>query len=197
MIKQFLPDLVTAISDTVQPVSDQCLAKGLIPESDYKRVLESRWTSEDKARTLIQAVKTSTETDSRCLEMFLSILYKQPTCKKLVSTVREELTNIAISMGPSIQPFQGTFEPHHQLIVASSISADEPQHSSKIEEFSLQFQKEEKIDISKAVVPLSQDVQPIPSEELPREYISLQSSLLGKRKGSTHEHEHKSKKQKI
>ena len=49
MIKSLLPDLVTAISDRVQPVSDQCLAKGLIPDSVYKRVLESRGTSEDKA----------------------------------------------------------------------------------------------------------------------------------------------------
>ena len=53
IIKSFLPHLVTAISDTVQPVSDQCLAKGLIPDSVYKKVLESGGTSEDKARTLI------------------------------------------------------------------------------------------------------------------------------------------------
>ena len=52
VINGFLPDLVTAISDCVQPVSDQCLAKGLIPDSVYKRVLESGGTSEDKARTL-------------------------------------------------------------------------------------------------------------------------------------------------
>ena len=79
MIKQFLPDLVTAVSDIVQPVSDQCLAKGLIPESVYKGVLESGGTSEDKARTLVLAVKISTETDSRCFKIFLSILYEQPT----------------------------------------------------------------------------------------------------------------------
>ena len=74
MITSFLPDLVTAISDIVQPVSDQCLAKGLIPESVYKRVLESGGTSEDKARTLVLAVKKSTETDRRCLEILLTIL---------------------------------------------------------------------------------------------------------------------------
>ena len=32
MIESFLPDLVTAISDCVQPVSDQCLAKELTKE---------------------------------------------------------------------------------------------------------------------------------------------------------------------
>ena len=74
IIRSQLPDLVTAISDIVQPVSDHCLAKGLIPESVYKRVLESGGTSEDKARTLVLAVKTSTETDSRCFEIFLTIL---------------------------------------------------------------------------------------------------------------------------
>ena len=52
IFKQFLPDLVRAISDNVLSVSDQCLAKGLITESTYKKVLESGGTNEDRARTL-------------------------------------------------------------------------------------------------------------------------------------------------
>ena len=52
-IKSFLPDLVTAVSDSVLSVSDQCLAKGLIPGNVHDQVLESGGTSEDKARTLI------------------------------------------------------------------------------------------------------------------------------------------------
>ena len=56
LIESFLPELVTAISDCVQPVSDQCLAKGLIPDSVYMRVLESGGTSEDKVRILVLAV---------------------------------------------------------------------------------------------------------------------------------------------
>ena len=94
MIASFLPRLMTAISDCVQPVSDQCLAKGLIPNLVYKRVLESGGTSEDKARTLILAVKTSTETDSRCLEILLNILDQQLPYvikDKLLSELREEL----------------------------------------------------------------------------------------------------------
>ena len=74
VIKHHIPDLVTAISDCVQPVSDQCLAKGLIPDSVYKRVLESGGTSEDKARTLILAVKKSIERDSGCFELLLKVL---------------------------------------------------------------------------------------------------------------------------
>ena len=98
MIKSFLPDLVTAISDIVQPVSDQCLAKGLIPESVYKRVLESGGTSEDKARTLILAVKTSTETDSRCLEILLTILEEKLSYRirdNLLSQIRKKITEKA------------------------------------------------------------------------------------------------------
>ena len=74
VVTSFLPDLVLAISDCVQPVSDQCLAKGLIPVSVYKRILESGGTSDDKARTLILAVKKSIERDIRCFELLVKIL---------------------------------------------------------------------------------------------------------------------------
>ena len=77
VITSFLPELVTAVSDCVQSVSDQCLAKGLIPDAVYKRVLESGATSEDKARTLALAVKKSTETDKRCFELFMNILEQE------------------------------------------------------------------------------------------------------------------------
>ena len=94
VIRSFLPDLVTAISDCVQPVSDQCLAQGLITESTYRKVLESGETSEDKARTLILAVKKSTETDSRCLEFLLDILDQQfpyVIKDKLLSDIRKRI----------------------------------------------------------------------------------------------------------
>ena len=98
VISSFLPDLVTAVSDSVLSVSDQCLAKGLINETVYKRVLESGGTSEDKARTLILAVKKSTETDSRCLEILLNILDQElpfAIRENLLSKIRKELTEKA------------------------------------------------------------------------------------------------------
>ena len=142
MIKSFLPDLVTAISDFVQPVSDQCLAKGLIPDSVYRDILESRERNGNKARTLILAVKNCAETDSRCLEILLNILDQQLPCsakEKLLSEIRKKLT--------------------------------------------------EKANTCRAVVPLSQNVQLVPSEELPRESALLQSSLLGKFADSIRQHE--------
>ena len=95
VITNFLPNLITAISDCVQSVSDQCLAKGLISDSVYKRVLESGGTSEDKARTLILAVKTSTETDGRCLEILLNVLEEQlphGIRDKFLSAIKKEIS---------------------------------------------------------------------------------------------------------
>ena len=112
IVNKFLPNLVTAISDNVQSVSDQCLAQGLITEYTYKKVLESGGTSEDRARTLILAMKNSTETDSRCLEILLGILdEKLPyTIKnKLLSEIRKEVTekaNTCRAVVPSAQAIQ-------------------------------------------------------------------------------------------
>ena len=94
VITSFLPNLVTAVSDCVQSVSDQCHAKGLITESTYSQVLESGEAGKDKARTLILAVKSSTETDSRCFEILLDILGQELPLKtrdKLLSDIREKL----------------------------------------------------------------------------------------------------------
>ena len=112
VIASFLPRLITAISDCVQPMSDQCLAKGLIPDSVYKRVLESGQISEDKARTLVLAVKTSIETDSRCFDILLNILEEQlplAAKQKLLSEIRKELiekSNICREVVPSSQVVQ-------------------------------------------------------------------------------------------
>ena len=98
VITKYLSELVTAISDCVQPVSDQCLAKGLIPNLVYKRVLESDGISEDKARTLILAVKNSAENNGRCLEILLDILEEQlpsTTKEKLLPEIRKGLTEEA------------------------------------------------------------------------------------------------------
>ena len=94
VISSFIPELVTAISDNVLSVSDQCLSKGLITESTHKKVLESGGTSEDRARTLTLAVKTSTETDSRCFELFLLILdLSLPHCLRgsLLTAMKQKL----------------------------------------------------------------------------------------------------------
>ena len=98
VIRCFLPDLVTAVSDCVHSVSDRCLAEGLIPDSTYRRVLESRETSEDKTRYLLLAVIKSTETNSRCFGILLNILEQvlpHGTRGTLLSAIKKELTEQA------------------------------------------------------------------------------------------------------
>ena len=98
VINSFLPDLVTAVSDSVLSVSDQCLAKGLIPGNVHDQVLQSGGIRKDKARVLILAVKKSTETDSRCLEILLNILEQELPFvirENLLSKIRKELTEKA------------------------------------------------------------------------------------------------------
>ena len=112
VIKRFIPNLVTAISDNVLSVSDQCLAKGLITESTYKKVLESGGTSEDRARTLLLAVKRSTETDNCCLEVFLGILDQElprASREKILSQIRKEITEKA-STCRAVVPFAQTIQ---------------------------------------------------------------------------------------
>ena len=92
-LEAFLPDLVTAISDDVQRITDQCLSTGLISDSRRRRILEVKG-SEDQARSLIQCVQNSTKTDNRCFEIFLDSLDKElPRLvkEKLLSDMRRDL----------------------------------------------------------------------------------------------------------
>ena len=119
-MKSSLSDLVTAISDCVQPVSDQFLAKGLIPEPVYKRVLESGGTSEVKARTLILAVKKNTEADSRYLEILLNILDQQlpyTTKEKFLSEIRKEISKKSVTS----QNIQSEELPRESALLQSSL----------------------------------------------------------------------------
>ena len=95
-LKTFIPDLVTAICDCVQSVSDQCVAKGLITETTHRQVLESRGTSEEQARTLILSVQNSIKTNGSCLDVFLDVIdEKLPyrTKGKLLREIRKELAS--------------------------------------------------------------------------------------------------------
>ena len=70
----FSAELVTAFSTSVQTVSDQFLAKGLIADGIYKNVLETNRPSVDKARVLLHAIKDVIVTDDSYFETVLFIL---------------------------------------------------------------------------------------------------------------------------
>lgn len=74
VIRHFFPGLVSAVGDCVQNLSDHCFAKRLISETTHTTVLKSGDTNNDKARTLLLALKKSSERDISCLKVFLNIL---------------------------------------------------------------------------------------------------------------------------
>ena len=161
VIQKFLRILIKAVKDCVQPVSDQCLAKGLIPDSVYNSVRESGGTSEDKARTLVLAVKTSTETDSNCLDIFLSALNEElplAVKDKLLPQIRDEI----------LTQNKGELEaPDHGGPAAILRS-----HSSQ------------------AVVPISDQSSLVPNGVLEnREFLSQQNSLITKLEDAIRMHE--------
>ena len=97
VIKTFFPQLVTAISDCIHSVSDQCLAKGLVSDSTYRKILQSTGTNDDKARTLLSSILSITEGDhadsSTCFKQLLSVLDESlpPGSKRILSAMKEEL----------------------------------------------------------------------------------------------------------
>ena len=101
VIKSFLPHLVTTISDCIYPVSDQCLAKGLISDSTYRTILQSTGTNDDKARNLLSSILVIIEADhadsSTCFEIFLSILNENlpPGSRGILSAMKKELNEIS------------------------------------------------------------------------------------------------------
>lgn len=109
VIRSFIPKLVTLISDCVQVVSDECLAKGLVTESVYRTVLESEETGKDKARTLLLAVKNSIEVDNTCFDLFLNILEGALPFRmreSLLSKLRNERATTCSALVPSTQDTQ-------------------------------------------------------------------------------------------
>ena len=107
-LEAFLPDLVTAVCDDVQCITDQCLSCGIISNSRYRRILETKG-SEDQARALIQCVQTSTKTDNRCFEIFLDCLDKELphlVKEKLLPDMRRDLAERA-SIRKTVIPAAG------------------------------------------------------------------------------------------
>ena len=101
VIKNFFPELVTAIGDCIHPMSDQCLAKGLLSDSTYRKILQSTGTNDDKARILLSSILSITEGDhtdsSTCFELFLSALNESlpPGSKSILSAMKKELNEIS------------------------------------------------------------------------------------------------------
>ena len=66
ILQKFTQTIVTAFCDHIQPLLDQFLAKGLITDEVYQRILESNSESKAKARSMLSAIKGVIEIDDGC-----------------------------------------------------------------------------------------------------------------------------------
>ena len=98
VIKNFFPELVTAIGDCIHSMSDQCLAKGLLSDSTYRKILQSTGTNDDKARILLLSILSIIEGDHTCFEIFLSALNESlplGSTNHILSAMKKELNEMS------------------------------------------------------------------------------------------------------
>lgn len=91
VLQKFTPELVIAVSSCgVLKVLDQFLAKEIITDGVYKRILESARSDDDKVRILLSAVKDTIRIDSSCFKTTLNILKEFPLSSKLTLGIDSE-----------------------------------------------------------------------------------------------------------
>ena len=92
ILQEFTPKLVTAFSSCIQSLLDQFLAKGLITDEAYDKILESTsQSSKDKARIVLSDIKDVVRTEEDCFLTVLSILKEIFGNKdKLVSDIEDQ-----------------------------------------------------------------------------------------------------------
>ena len=101
ILQEFTPKLVTAFSSRIQPLLDQFLAKGLITDEVYDRILESTFSSKDKARNMLSAIKDVVGIEDNCFLTVLSILKETFGNKdKLVSDIVDQYLKYASQPPP-------------------------------------------------------------------------------------------------
>ena len=105
ILQKFTQTIVTAFCDHIQPLLDQFLAKGLVNDEVYQRILESNSASKAKARSMLSAIKGVIEIDDRCFDKVLSILEDIFTSdNKLVLDLKEEHQKYESQPPPTKRP---------------------------------------------------------------------------------------------
>ena len=105
ILQKFTQTIVTAFCDHIEPLLDQFLAKELITDEVYQRILESNSVSKAKARSMLSAIKGVIEIDDSCFVKVLSILEDIFTSdNKLVSDLKEEYKKYESQPPPTKRP---------------------------------------------------------------------------------------------
>ena len=98
IVTTFIPQLVNAVSVCVLGVADKSLAEGLISLRTHAQIIEATGIEDDKARTLILAVRKSIEVHGDSFQTFLNILdgiLPNSTKDVLLPSMRRELEKLS------------------------------------------------------------------------------------------------------
>lgn len=87
-------NIVNEIQHSVNTLSDKCLEKALVTEETSRKILEQDSTSADKARRLLNNVKTAIKSKPELFEEFVTILKEDQSHECLGETLRIELQDL-------------------------------------------------------------------------------------------------------
>ncbi len=89
---RFYPDLICAVKLCVLNLADQCLSKGLISECVYEQITKrTDWVDTDKARCLLDNIRTLISVTPQVLDIFLSVLFQEEDCKLVAKKLQLHL----------------------------------------------------------------------------------------------------------
>lgn len=86
------PELVHVLQHSLEEVPDRCLARSLISEETYHKILELNDTDSTKTRLMLSNIASNISHNSKHFEEFVSILEQQG--EEIAQALREELKEL-------------------------------------------------------------------------------------------------------
>ncbi len=84
------PELICSVKPCVLTVADDCVGRGLISQDAYELIVErTDWIKKDKARCLLDNIRTTITFRPLALENFASVLLEVEDCKVVAKKLQQ------------------------------------------------------------------------------------------------------------
>ena len=91
MFLSVYPDLIHSVKPCVLAVADHCLSDGLISHNIYEKIYKrDDWIDTDKARVLLDNIRTVLSVTPLALNKFVSVLFKVGDCKFVAEKIQSK-----------------------------------------------------------------------------------------------------------
>ncbi len=89
------PDLVHSVMPCVMTVADHCYSIGLLSPNMYDQLLHRHnLTDKDKARIVLNSIRTVLSTRPTALKEFVSVLFQVGECTQMADKIQHQLLQI-------------------------------------------------------------------------------------------------------